>query len=804
MSDIRYALRSLLRARWFTVAAVFTFALGIGVNVAVFSTVDRILLRPLPYGALDGLVVLRACGEDGECAGGFPSLVAFEARERLATIDDLAVAAMAGSYSVSPTPGEAPPLRLSGVSANLLRVIRVQPVLGRDFTDEDAAQRRRVAILSHESWLRRFGGSPDVITTSIGSAARPVSIIGVLPPGFIPPTVSFTDPTWDGIILDSDPDGWSVIGPGPGMVAVPVARLVPGATVEAARAEVDALVQALAPQFEARAPQSRTRQGELPIIRVDPIQAALFSRFRANAWLILAAAVVLLLLACANLANLLLARGRSREYDAAIHASLGAGPGRLVGAALLESLIVCGTGAGIALGIVAMTSKALAAVLPPLLARYAAGATDQRVLGLTLFVAVVCAIAAGVLPAWRASRVDVLSVLQSASAGRHRSRLRGGRSLIVVESALGVLLVLSGLLLFRSFTNFSGQDLGFNQENLYSVTASGAPQKPLTDAALAAYEQTLATLAEIPGVRAVGGADTTVVSGAAPMRGLSNDRSIRGGRYQVSANYFETLQTPFLAGRSFTDAEVRARAPVAILSESAARIFFADVPPARVVGRSITVDDDPARAVVGIVPDLKGQGYERDAQTSLFLPLGTQPSRFGKAVVRMEDGLAPQRALMQERLSQVLGPVTVNVIAISAGLEPALRDPRFRAVLFTVLSLAALLLAAIGLYAIASFDVAQRQYEMAVRLSLGARARDIQHLVILGACRPVVLGVLLGVAGAYWAEQFLKAFLFGVEPRDPAAYAGVVLILLATTTLAAWIPARRAVRVDPATTLRAQ
>jgi predicted permease len=796
-TDIRYALRSLLRARWFTVAAVFTFALGIGVNVAVFSTVDRILLRPLPYGAMDELVMLRACGQDGECAGGFPSLVAFEGQSRLTTIEDMAVAAMAGSYSVSPNPGEAPPLRLSGVSANLLRVVRVQPVLGRDFTDEDAAERRRVAILSHESWVRRFEGTPDVITTTIGSAARPVSIIGVLPPGFIPPTSSFPDPTWDGLILDSDPDGWSVIGPGPGMVAVPVARLAPGATVAAARAEVSALVQALAPQLA-------TSKGRLPLIRVDPIQTSLFSRFRANAWLILSASVVLLLLACANLANLLLARGRSREYDAAIHASLGAGPGRLVTAALLESLIVCGAGAAIAVGVVAMTSKALAAVLPPLLARYAADATEPRVLGITLAVALLCAIAAGVVPAWRASRVDGLSVLQSASAGRQRSRLRGGRGLIVVESALAVLLVLSGVLLFRSFANFSGQDLGFNPDNLYNVTATGAPQKPLGDAALAAYEQTLAALADIPGVDAVGGADTTVVSGAAPMRGLSKDRSIRGGRYQVSANYFATLQTPFLAGRSFTEAEVRGRALVAILSASAARIFFADMLPAQVVGRSVIVDDDPPRAVVGIVPDIKGEGYQRDAQTSLFLPLGTQPSRYGIAVVRMQDGRAPQRALLQERLSHVLGPVVVNVRPVVAGLEPALRDPRFRAILFTVLSLAALLLAAIGLYAIASFDVAQRRYEMAVRLALGARARDIQRLVVLGACRPVVLGIALGVAGAYWAEVFLKAFLFGVEPRDPAAYAVVVFILLATTTVAAWLPARRAVRTDPATTLRAQ
>ena len=801
-TDIRYALRSLLRARWFTVAAVFTFALGIGVNVAVFSTVDRILLRPLPYDRVDELVVLRACNEKAECAGGFPSLVAFEGRTRLTTIGDMAVAAMAASYSVSATPGEAPPLRLSGVSANLLRVVGVQPVLGRDFSDEDAAERRRVAILSHESWLGRFGGSPHVISMTIGSAARAVSIIGVLPPGFIPPTVSFTDPAWDGLILDSDPNGWSVIG-GEGMVAAPIARLEAGATVAAARAEVEALVQALAPQL-------RDREGRMPLIRVDPVQTALFSRFRANAWLILAAAVVLLLLACANLANLLLARGRSREYNAAIHASLGASPRRLVGAALLESLILCSGGAAIALGVVALTSQALLAVLPPLLARYAVGTLEPRVLLMTLFVAFACAFAAGVMPAWRASRVDVLSVLQSASSGRQRSPLRGGRSLIVVESALAVLLVLSGFLLFRSFANFAGQDLGFTPEGLYSVTARGPAgavvPRPTPEVALARYEQSLAALKGAPGIVAVGGADSTVVSGAAPMRGLSKDRSIRGGRYEVSAAYFDALQTRFIAGRSFTEGEVAARAPVGILSLSAASLFFRDLPPAQIVGRSLGIDDEPARTIVGIVPDLKDGGYaDDDEAAALFVPLGAQPRFYGPLLVRTAGGSAPDRGILQQRLSDVLGQaVTVNITPLTAGLEPALRDPRFRAVLFGVLSLAALLLAAIGLYAIASFDVAQRRYEMAVRLSLGARGRDIQRLVILGACRPVVLGILLGVAGAWWAEQFLATFLFGIQPRDPAAYAVVVAILLTTALVAAWLPARRAVRVDPAATLRAQ
>ena len=798
MADVRYALRSLLRARWFTVAAVLTFALGIGVNVAVFSTLDRLLFRSLPYADVDRLMLLRACSpESGECGGGFPAVVAFEGRA-LGTIDDIAVAGFPGSFSMGSDPGQTPaaPLRLSGVSANLLRVLGVQPVLGRDMTDEDAAQKRRVALISHESWQRRFGGAADVIMREIGPAAAPVTIVGVLPAGFIPPTWTAVDAAWDGLILDTS--GWAAIRASGG-IAVPVARLALEASVQAARAEIDSLVSALAPQL-------RGRDGALPLIQVDPIQSTLFSRFRENGWLILSASLILLMLACATLANLLLARGRSREYQAAIHASLGASPRRLMGTALLESVLVCIAGSAIAIGVVQLTSTALASVLPPLLARYAAGATDPRVLGFTLLIAFACAAAAGVLPSWRTSRVDVLSVLQRASNSQQRSRLRGGRSLIVVESALAVLLVLSGLLLVRSFTNFAGQDLGFEPEDLYLVRVFGsAPAPPAhPEAVLATYERALETLATVPGIHAAGGADVPVGAGQAPMRGMSKDRSLGGARYQVGAGYFATLRTPFIAGRAFTEAEVRGRAAVGILSQSAARAFFPDLSWTAVIGRRLVLDDEPARTVVGIVPDLKPHGYGRDAEAALFLPLGSEPSRYSLTLIRMESGATPQLALVQQRLSEVLGPVTVSITSVSTGFEPALQDPRFRAVLFTTLAAAALLLAGIGLYALASFDVAQRRYEMGVRLALGARGRDLQRMVISGACRPVVAGILLGLAGAWWAETLLASFLFGVEPRDPASYTAVVAVLLFTALVAAWLPARRAVRVDPATVLRAQ
>jgi predicted permease len=769
---------------------VFTFALGIGVNLAVFCAIDRLLFRELPYGDVDRLVLLRSCGQDGQCAGGFPSIVAFEARARLTSVAGIAVAAMPGAITIDP---EQPAIRLSGVSANLLRVLDVQPVVGRDFTDEDAAEKRRVALLSHEAWTRRFNASTDILGKPLGPGARPITVVGVLPPGFIPPTWSFVDPAWDGLVLDAA--GWAEIGRD-GMVAVPIVRLAPGASIEAIRGEIGGLVSGLATELQGR-------DGRLPLIRIDPVQQALFSRFRSNALLILAAAVVLLLLACANLAGLLLARGRSREYDAAVHASLGASPRRLMLNAAVESLLVCAAGSVVAIAVVSVMSKVLTAVLPPLLARYAADATDARVVALTLVAACVCSLVSAVTPAWRLSRVDALSVLQQASSSRQRSRLRGARSLIVIESALAVLLVTSGLLLIRSFAHFSGENLGFDPANVYSVTARPADRtKPTPQAALAAYEQTLDALRRTPGVVAAGGADVTVVAGQAPMRGISTTRVPRGGRYLVSADYFDVLRTPFLAGRGFTADEVRERRTVAVLSASASRHYFPELTPAEVVGRPVTIDAEAPRTIVGVIPDLKPHGYGTEAETALFLPLGAEPSAYGRALIRTAPDTTPQRALLQQRLSEVLGPVTVDLSPMATGLEPALKDPRFRAALFGVLAGAALLLAAIGLYALASFDVSQRQYELGVRLALGARGRDLGRMIVADACRPVLAGILLGLTAAYWMESVLASFLYGVQPRDPAGYAVVTAILLVTTIAAAWLPARRAVRTDPVVVLR--
>lgn len=796
MSDVWYSIRSLLSARWFALGAALTFALGIGVNLAVFSAVDRMLFRTLPYANPHELLLLRVCSAPDSCNGSFPSILAYEGRQRLQTIGEMAVAGPPGPFRVSTEPSEERQVRLIGVSPNLLRVLGVKPVLGRDMTDEDLRDKQRVVLLGYETWQRRFAGASNIVGRVFGSSAAPATVIGILPRDFIPPTWTAMDPTWDGLVLDAG--GWATIGP-KGGIMVPFARLAPEATRDAAQAEVRALVETLAGQL--RQPGSPA-DAPLPNVRLDRIDAALFSRFQDYAWLIVAAAAVVLLMACANLAGLLLARGRSREREAAIRSALGASPMRIVRSAILETAAVCALGAIVAVVVLAGTTQALVALLPPLFSRYLAGVADVRVLVFALGVAAMCAVAAGVWPGVRMARVDIKSVLQGAGRTGRRSRLRGGRSLLAVEAALGVFLVLAALLAVRSFSVLAAEDIGFRPESLYRVTVSApANQPPAQD--LAEYEQMLQVLTQVPGVTGVGGGDSVVSSGATAMRGFSSDRPRFGGRYEVSAGYFAALDSELLAGREFTEGEISGRSLVAIVNASAAAAVWSGLPFRDVVGQTLSLGKEASRQVVGVAKDLR-DWHGADVRPALYVPLGAEPRFYRQMLIRAASGATPALAIIRERITGRVGQRTVSLAPVASSLEPSLQDPRFRAVLFATLGLCALLLAAAGLYALAAFETSLRQHEMGVRMSLGASARRIRALVLREAVWPVVFGSAAGLTGAWWTARFLQAFLYKVEARDPWAYAFVALVLLGTAVLAAWLPARRASRVDPAVVLRAQ
>jgi predicted permease len=804
LHDARNAWRGLRRRPGFVAVAVLTFGLGIGLHVAVFSVLDRVLIRALPYTDPEQLVVIRTCDPDGQCSMFLPGALA-KALPGLSTIDSLAATGPTLPFTVSPDL-DSDRLQLLGVSPNLLRVLGVMPVAGRDFTDGDATQSPDIALIGYETWQRRLGGDPDVIGRDLWSAARRVTIVGVLPEEFMPPSWTLPTPEWDGLVLS--PALLGSTDSGSGLFMGSIVRLRAGATIAQARAEVATLAQALAPPLAAGgvAPDG---------LRTDSLRSVLFEgEPRRNFWLILGATSLLLAVACANLAALLLAYGRSREREMAIAAALGATRARLLRSACAEALFICVAGTAVAMLAVGATSGLLRGLLPPLLARYATGVTDPRVLLVSLLLAMLCAGVAALAPSLRVGRVELLGVIQRVPASGRRRGTWSLAGLLGVETTMGVVLVLGSLLFLQTLNNLANDDLGFEPEGLYQVSVVPRLVADADNVGPAYFEQVAEAVQDAPGIAAVGRSNYSMTGPSlfASMfeaepginvlfeTSFPSEQGVDINWYRASDSFFEVLRTPLIAGRSFLPEEVRQDAQVSVVTAGAARVLWPDVPPADAVGLVLVLGGEGPKRVVGVVPDFKWGPGLSVARPSVFVPglAGNMP------LVRTTTGAPPDLQALRRVVEARVGAAAIRVVPTDSTYLSVLRDPRFRAVLFTTLGLVGLLLAATGLYAVATFDVRQREHEMGVRLSHGATSLDIQRLVIAQACRPVLVGLGVGLAVAFWAVTFLEQFLFQVEPRSGWAYLSVAAVMTATAVLATWLPAWRAGRVDPVVVLRAQ
>jgi len=801
-TDLRSAARSLRRSPGFTLAAVAILALGIGANTAIFSLIDAVLLRPLPGVASPGeLVDIR-----GHVLS-YPVLKALRegARGR--------VRVSAWSRRELSLSGASSPQRITGlvVTGDYFDVLGAAPSAGRLLFPSDEDSGASVAVLSHDLWTTRFGGDPAVVGSTVRLNGTPFTVVGVAPPGL------------RGTVFGVFTDVWVTIGAWPHLATGNLARLdlssrnwgwlvgfgrrAPGVGIPAART---AVVEALRRDAAANGEEFRAEDWSA---RPTASAADLGDGIPARVFAILAAAVVCaLMIACANLANLLIARASRREREIALRQALGASRGRLIRMLLSESFLLCLAG-GAAGTMVAVWALGLSAAvpLPDEVSIGAFGASlDSRALAFSAALSAATGLIFGLLPALRASRTRLLPSIQASSPTvTRRSSLRW--TLVAAQIALCLGLLASAGLLGRSLGRALSVDLGFDPQGVTLASVNLGLERYSPERAAAFLERVPARLAESRGVKAASIAATLPLSG-----GVDNDSFEAEGytpppgvhpdvdNAAVGAGYFATLRIPLLEGRVFTVRDRQDAPPVAIVNAAMARRYF---PGRSAVGRWLKIAGT-ARTIVGVVGNVRSQGIGDAPGPQAYLPISqlTDSAALSKMeiLVRSEDGRSAPALIREEvRLADPGLPVT-NVEPYAAIVDAQLLPQRVGSSLLGVFGALSLVLAAFGIYAVVSWSSSRRRREFGIRLALGARPADVRRLVLRETALPLVVGVGAGLGLAVAAGRLLRGLLYGVAPADPATLAAVCAVLAASALVAADLPARRAAHTDPVDALRSE
>ncbi len=799
IGDALFALRWLRKTPAFSLAAIGTIALGIGVNTAVFSVVHGLLLKPLPYPAPDQLVMVwQDMTQRGGPANEWATPGNFvDWRGQDATF--AAVASIRGFAPALTGLGEARVLAGEQVSQAYFDVLGVQPAAGRAFRFEETVPNApRVVIISHRFWQERFGGG-DVLGKGLTLAGESHEIIGVMPPEFRPAIVTDAD-VWR-------PDRLNLVNPNRGAIVLRVvARLKPGVTVSGARASLATLAAGLSRRY----PASNANVG----FRVVPLHEQVVGNVRPGVLVLMGAVVLVLLIACVNIANLLLARAAGRSREMAVRVALGAGRARVVRQLLTEAVVLAGLGggAGVLLGFWGL--KALVAMAPAGTPRIAEVSIDPAVLLAAAALTAATGVLFGLAPALQSARTNHTTALKEGgrgSSGASGQRLR--RVLIVAEIAIALMLLVGGGLLVRSFVAMQRADLGFDPSRLLVGSLAIPPNRFPTPAdASAFHDRLLERAAQVPGVTRV--ATTTVL----PLTGDSDmDFEIEGGApppaggqgpvtwYRaVSPDYLSVMGMTIRRGRSFNGREAE---PVVLISETLASRYWPGADP---IGRRVRFGGGrfPWFTIVGITADIKQTGARGAPRGQMFIP-------YWQAAPLLADGttLVLKTSVPPESVARALTEVVRELdgtIAIS-GVQPmvnlvaqSVEEPRFLALITGVFAALALLLAAVGVYGVMAYAVAGRRQELGVRLALGASRADVFGLVFADGLKLSGIGLALGAAGAVVLAPALSTMLYGVKPLDGLTFGATAVLLLLVAMMAVFIPARRATRVDPSVALRGE
>lgn len=805
MNDLKFALRQLRKSPGFTITAVLTLALGIGANTAIFSVVDTVLLRPLAFHEPSRLVAVWETNEQPGAQPNYRNEAAkgnfYDWRAQNQVFEQISALSYA-NFNLSGT-GEPERIQGANVSFNYFQTLGVQPVLGRTFdAEEEKPTTERVAIISHELWQRRFGADPSVAGRKVTFNGEPFTIVGIMPAGFeVQFPTSLQVEIWTPLRAGSS-DGDRVAH-----YLYVIARLRAGVSLEQAQAGMNVIARQLQQQY----PDTNQTSG----INIISLHRQLVGDIQPYIYLLFAAVGFVLLIACANVANLLLARLASRRREIAVRLALGAGRGRIVRQFLTESMVLATLGALLGLLIAAYGIAALRSLAPPDLPRLSEIALNGPAFIWTAAILVLTSIAFGLAPALRASRAGVSASLHAGSrATNGASQNRLGRFLVVAEIALALLLLVGAGLMIRSSIRLQQVDPGFEEKNLLTMNIA-LPRQKYKDRvqANAFFDRLLERIGNLPGVIAKGGVDPLPMSGSdgttgvliegRPMESVANRPEV--GERQVTPGYFQAMGIPLLEGRPFAS-EDRADTPlVIIVNEALARRFF---PSEHALGKRLGLEENGKlnwAEIVGVVGNIKHRRLDAEIKPELYESYAQFGGNFMSVVVR--TAVEPSSMIASIR-SEVLAldkdqPV-FEIKTMEARLAETLAQGRFVMSLLTVFAALALLLAVIGIYGVMACFVSERRKEIGIRLALGAQKSDVLKWVFAQGMGLAAIGVALGLAASFGMTRIIAALLFGVGPTDPATLCGVSVLLGGVAFLACSLPAHRASRVDPMVTLRAE